>query len=467
MPQNVAELRQACAEAADRMQDASDATTQAKAALRKARAAAKTADDKGKANAEAEVKAAETAVTEAQATYDEAKAEAEDLLEDLGRAREVEEKMRDRATPREVPDGTVAPAVAANQNDEARKMAPVRRMLSRMIEQNTEGRIKADAWLKTAYGDEQAAYISKATHQLSDYATGGALSLPDFAETIIEGLENMTVVRQMMPQVLNVPGSLILPRETSAPDGSWLTENEAPTPGTFAFGDIRLDPKRLAIEVVISRRLLDMAARGGAAVRNLEAYVVRRLRERLAVNEDVGFLRGSGTEKVPLGIRNQIAAANAKAIAGATAANIESDLRSRVTVIQQANIMIIAGYWIMPPRTIAHLADLRDANGNKIYPSIDANNTLLRYPILMTNQVPINLGGGGDETEILFGNGPSVLVANGSDAEVRVSIEGSYQSGNDHFSLIQRNEMLIHMELYADVKLERDAAFSVLTGVTY
>ena len=398
------------------------------------------------------------------AAFDEAEKAVEEAVGRLERFAAAEAKAAAAAKPRAVPDGTLAPAVVAGHDDELPKMASVRRMMAGLIAVHTGGAITADDWLKLAYGEATAAVI-KQTHQLSDYATGGALSLPDFAQTIIEGLENMTVVRQMQPQVLTVPGALILPRETSAPDGSWLTENEAPTPGVFAFGDIRLDPKRLAIEVVISRRLLDMAARGGAAVRNLEAYVVRRLRERLAVNEDAGFLRGAGTEKVPLGIRHQIAAANIDGISGATAPAIQSDLRSRVTRIEEANIIVTAGYWVMPPRTRGFLADLRDS-GERVYPSIDQTNTLMGYPILKTNQIPANLGGG-TETEILFGDGPSIIVANSSDAEVRVSVDGSYQSGSQHISLIQSNEMLIHLELYADIKLERSKAFSVLTGVTY
>ena len=151
---------------------------------------------------------------------------------------------------------------------------------------------------------------------------------------------------------------------------------------------------------------------------------------------------------------------------GATAAEIEADLRSLVTMLEVANIIITAGHWIMAPRTRGFLADLRDANGNKVYPGIDGNNTLLGYPILRTNQIPTNLGGN-NETEIMFGNGPSVIVANGNDAQVRLSTEGSYQSGGTHHSLIQRNEMLIHMELEADCKLERPGAFAALTGVTY
>ncbi|MFX4223546.1 MAG: phage major capsid protein [Thalassobaculum sp.] len=462
----IPEIRQALASAVDEVKAASGEITEAKAKVKTAESSLTKADDKGKEAAQKAVDEAKAAAGAAVESYDAKKAAVTELKADLERAQEVEEMAAVSATVREAPAGTLAPAQVRSESDQQHaKMAPVYRMLADMIESHTRGAVTAEKWLTMAYG-EHVAGIVKATHQLTDYGTGGALSLPDFAATIIEGLENMTVVRRMQPQVLTVPGALVLPREVSAPDGSWMSENNSPTPGTFAFGDIRLDPKRLAVEVVISRRLLDVAARGGAAVRNLESYVVRRLRERLAVNEDAGFLRGAGTEHVPLGIRNQIAAGNAKAIAGSSAANIETDLRSRVTKLQEANIMITAGYWTMPPRTRAYLADLRDANGNKIYPSIDNNNTLLGYPILMTNQVPTNLGGG-SETEIMFGNGPSILVANGSDAEVRVSIEGSYQSGSTHYSLIQRNEMLIHMELYADVKLERDTAFSVLTGVTY
>lgn len=445
----IPEIRQALASAVDEMKAASDKITVAKAAVTGA-------TDKD---------AATKAVSDAEKAYDEAKAKAADLKSDLDRAVETEKLAAEGAVERSAPAGALAPATVKTDADRAAvKTAPVAMMVGNLVERHTAGQVKSLAFVEREYGSSVANVI-KATHQLSDYATGGALSLPDFASTIIEGLENMTVVRRMQPQVLNVPGALILPKETSAPTGSWLAENTAPTPGNFEFGDIRLDPKRLAIEVVISRRLLDQAARGGAAVRNLEAFVVRRLREKLAVNEDAGFLRGAGTEYVPLGIRNQIASGNITAITGTTAAQIEADLRSRVTKLEEANIMIQAGHWVMPPRTRAYLADLRDANGNKIYPSIDAANTLLGYPILSTNQVPVNLSG--SNTEIMFGNGPSIIIANGSDAEVRVSIEGSYQSGSSHYSLIQRNEMLIHMEMYADVKLERAESFSVLTGVSY
>lgn len=445
----IPEIRQALASAVDEMKAASDKITVAKAAVTGA-------TDKD---------AATKTVSDAEKAYDDAKAKAADLKAELDRAVETEKLAAEGAVQRSAPEGTFAPVPATVKGgDEVIKMAPVRRMIADMMVSHSKGAIQADKWLEKAYGADTAAVV-KATHQLSDYATGGALSLPDFASTIIEGLENMTVVRRMSPQVLSVPGALVLPRETSSPSGSWMAENTAPTPGNFTFGDIRLDPKRLAVEAVISRRLLDQAARGGAAVRNLEAYVVRRLREKIAVNEDIGFLRGAGTEFVPLGIRNQIASGHVNAISGTTAAQIEADLRSRVTKLQEANIMIQAGYWVMPPRTRAYLADLRDANGNKIYPSIDANDRLLGYPILATNQVPINLSG--SNTEIMFGNGPSIIVANGSDAEVRVSIEGSYETADGTKSLISRNEMLIHMELYADVKLERAESFSVLTGVSY
>lgn len=398
-------------------------------------------------------------------SFDGAEKEVGDIKAKIARVEDAEAKAAAAAVVSKAPEGSLAPATVKADSALVKK-APLAKMIGGMMEKHTGGAMSSDTFIKTAYGDDMAAIV-KTTHQVTDYATGGALSLPDFAGTIIDGLENMTMIRRMQPQVLNVPGSLILPKETSAPSGSWLPENAAPTAGNFTFGDIRLDPKRLAIEAVISRKLLDVAARGGAAVRNLEGFVVRRLQERTAINEDAGYYRGSGTGNVPLGIRNQVNAANVKAIAGTSAANIESDLRSRVTKLQEANVMVTAGYWTMAPRTRAALADLRDANGNKIYPSIDANNTLLGYSIIMSNQVPINLGGG-TESEIVFVNGPSIIIANGTDASVTVSTEGGYTDANGVAQfLTSNNEMLIHLEMDGDVKMERDTAISVLTGVSY
>lgn len=450
----VPEIRQALAEAADAADAASDTIDETKAALRAAE------DDDAKAQAQAQA-----AVDAATKAYADAIAVADDLTDELDRAVEAEKRSARTATRRDVPEGTMAPA-QPRSNDEITRTAPVKTLLARMITAHTGGAISAESWLGTAYGDEAAQAITASSHQLSNYATGGALSIPDFAEMIIEGLEAMTVVRQMQPQVLSVPGALIIPKETSAPTGSWLDENAAPSPGAFGFGDIKLDPKRLAVEAVVSRRLLDNAARGGSAVRNLEGYIVRRLREKLAINEDVGFLRGAGTEHIPLGIRHQATADNVFAVGGGTAAHIEADLRALPLRLETANIMIAAGFYVMPPRTRAYLSTLRDSSGNKIYPTIDERNELHGHRVLTTNQVPTNLGGGTD-TEIYFVNGPSVIIGNTSDAEVRLSIEGSYQSGDKHISLVQSNQMLIHLELHADCKLERAEAAAVLTGVTY
>lgn len=445
------ELRQAHAAAVDEMKAANANITVTKAAVRSAPETEKSAFQ---AKSDAAVKA-----------YEDAKTKATDLADEIKRAEETEAFAAKSATVLIAPEATVATVPAMPKgSDEAIKLAPVRRTIASMMVQHTGGQVDAEKWLTLAYGADAAAVI-KATQQVTGYAAGGALSLPDFAPTIIEGLENITVVRQMQPQVLTVPGSLIIPRETSAPTGSWVAESATPTPGVFEFGDIKLDPKRLVIEVVISRKLLDVAARGGAAVRNLEAYVIKRLQEKLAVNEDAGFLRGAGTEHVPLGIRSQAATANVNAITGTTTSQIESDIRSLPLKLETNNIVIQGGYWVMPPRTVAYLSTLRDANGNKIFESIDANGTLHGYKVLKTNQIPTNLSG--SNTEIMFVNGPSVIIANGSDAMVRTSIEGSYQSGATHYSLVQRNEMLVHMELEADCKLERAEAAAVLTGVSY
>ncbi|WP_029031139.1 phage major capsid protein [Salinarimonas rosea] len=324
--------------------------------------------------------------------------------------------------------------------------------------------------VKTVKAIGDAIASRKGTHALSDFASGGALSLPDFASTLIAGLENRTVVRRMNPQIFNIAGTLIMPREDNAPAGSWLGENDRPTPGNFEFGDVRLDPRRLAVEIVVSRSLIRQSTSGMSAVRNLEQTLMARLVEKLRVNEDAGYLRGSGTAYVPLGLRSQVAPANVNAITGTTSVSIEADLSAATVALANANIPLTreTGFWIMPHRTRSHLADLRDANGNKVFPSIEINGTLKGHLILDTNQVPSNLGGGGNEGEIMFFHGPSIVIAQGGDAEARISTEATYiDAAGSPRSCFQHNEMLFHVEMAGDLRLQRAAAGSVITGVTY
>lgn len=456
---NAREIRQAIGKANDEL----DALRKAAGAIADALTKAADGDDKDA------LAKADKAADEHKAAIEAKEAEVEKLNEDLKAREALESKAASLATPRKTPNDTLAPARAiSDATKETVKNAPLANFIAKLYERHKEGEVAAEVFLEKAYGTDMADYVKSVTHQLSDYASGGALSLPDFAETIISGLENMTVIRRMNPTTLTVPGSLIMPRETSAPSGSWLSENARPTPGKFQFGEMRLDPKRLAVETVVSRKLLDMAVRGGAAVRNLEGFIVRRLRERLAVNEDAGFLRGGGTGNVPLGVRSQIVSAHAFAQAGTTSANIESDLSKMERLIAEANIIATGLAWVMSHRTRSFLADLRVTSGDvKVFPSIEANNTLKGYPIMATNQIPNNLGGG-TASEIMLLDGPSLIVANAQDAAAKTSLEATYfdDQGNPQ-SCFQNNEMLVHLELEADIKMERPEAGAVLTGVTY
>lgn len=350
-----------------------------------------------------------------------------------------------------------SPAAPVSVDDkEMQKAAPVRHLVGSMIQRQVGGDL--ESVIEKAYGEQTAAYF-KATHQLTDYATGGALSLPDFADFIIEGLDNMTVVRRMNPTQLNVPGALVIPNETSAPDGSELSENDPAAVENFEFGDIRLDPKRIAVESVISNRLIRQAAQGQSAIRNLENYVVRRLRSRMAVKEDTNFLNGNGAANKVLGLRYQIVAGNQFAMTTTSSATREKDIRDMPTKLENANIAITGGHYLMSPNSFAALSVLRDANGNLVYPSLSSDGTIYGYAVIKSNQVA--------NDEIMFFDGPSILVANESDARLTISTEGSYEVSGSARSLISRDETLIHMETYSDVKLERTTAGVLLTGVSF
>src|SRR3546814_7122383 len=79
------------------------------------------------------------------------------------------------------------------------------------------------------------------------------------------------------------------------------------------------------------------------------------------------------------------------------------DLGKLRLAVLTANIPMTQCGYIMSPRTLLFLENLRDGNGNKAFPEV-AEGRLGIYPIGVTTSVPDNLGAGTNESEIYFGD---------------------------------------------------------------
>jgi HK97 family phage major capsid protein len=230
------------------------------------------------------------------------------------------------------------------------------------------------------------------------------------------------------------------------------------------FGDLKLSAKKAAALVPISN---DLLAYAGVNPR-IDAQVSNDLAVSMGLSEDLHFIRGAGTGSLPKGLRYWALPGNvAGAPAGATLTIVDLYLGSLMLRLEAANVDLAGCGWLMAPRTIRWLQSLRDGNGNKAYPEIDAG-MLKGYPYALTTQIPTNLGAGGNESEIYFANFADCYIGEDTSLAIAISTEASYKdAGGNTVSAFQRDQTLIRVISKHDFGPRHAETVSVGTGITW
>ncbi len=201
---------------------------------------------------------------------------------------------------------------------------------------------------------------------------------------------------------------------------------------------------------------------------NAGALIRDDLVQVLALREDLAFLRGDGTSGTPKGLRNWAKVANWQAGVAATAVAVSAALRKCVSLVEDSDVPMASPGWVMRASVKNWLAELKDANGFKLYPSIDANGTLHGFPIFTTSQVPNNLGGGGNETEVTFADFNECMIGETQRITLALSSEAAYiDSGDNVVSAFQNDQTLFRAISEHDFAPAHDEAISGLNGVSW
>lgn len=274
---------------------------------------------------------------------------------------------------------------------------------------------------------------------------GGVLVPTNFASDIIEALRPTSVVRKM--GVTSLPlnnGNLTMPRITGNTVVTYIgTETDIPLTG-MTFADTKLSAKKAAALVPVSNDLLRMS---GVNPR-IDGVVAKDLAVSMGLSEDIHFIRADGSGVLPKGLRHWAIAQHvrpAPAVAGITLEAIDLFLGGLMLRIETANVMMTSCGWLMHPRTIRWLQSLRDGNGNKAYPEIEQG-LLKGYPFGLTNQIPVNLGDDGDESEIYFVNFADMMIGEDMDLVIDFSKEAAYKDANGNMvSAFQRDQTLVRV----------------------
>ncbi|UWS81069.1 phage major capsid protein [Phaeobacter sp. G2] len=290
-------------------------------------------------------------------------------------------------------------------------------------------------------------------------SAGGVLIPRPQSEVLIKLLTPKVVVRKLGAVVHDMPAGMMRKgREASPPTAGYIGENAAIVESEPTFDHVDQDFKTLAALVPIGNALLAHGSPSiGASVRN-------QLLTFMGLREDLAFIRGDGSGNTPKGLRNWCLPGHLEAAVANTPAVVEAKLRWLVSVVEDSNVPMLSCGWIMRGATKHFLASLRDPSGAKMYPSIDASNTLHGFPIETTSQVPNNLGGGTD-TEITFADFSQIMIGDAQEIRVATSTEATYvDTGGNTVSAFQRDQTLMRAISRHDLAPEHDEAISVLTG---
>ena len=309
--------------------------------------------------------------------------------------------------------------------------------------------------LAAAQGNQQlAAQLAKEGNFGSDVqmalstvtpGAGGVLVPQNFSSEVIESLRPASVVRKMGVRSLPLNnGNLTMPRITGNTVVTYIGSEQDIALTGMTFADTKLSAKKPAALVPISNDLLRMS---GVNPR-VDQLVADDVTVSMGLSEDLHFIRADGSGVLPKGMRYWAIPQNlvpAPAAATITLEKIDLFAGGMMLRVETANVQMKACGWLMHPRVLRWLQSLRDGNGNKAYPEIEQGNWK-GYPVGLSNQIPVNLGADGDETEIYFVNFADMMIGEDMDLVIDFSKEAAYKDGSGNWvSAFQRDQTLVRV----------------------
>lgn len=328
---------------------------------------------------------------------------------------------------------------------------------------------KAKFFAKKAWNDDLGDKIIEnldfnKVMQAGDFTAGGFMIPEDFIPEIIELLRAHSIVRAANPRVLPMPtGSLTIRKQTATAGTSYVGESVAISTTEPAGGQIRLTAKKLAAIVPVSNELLSFTSGP-----NADEFIRDDLVASIATREDQAFLRDNGLSETPKGIRNWALAANITASNGTSATNIEDDFKDLINSLENNDVRLLRPVWFMHPRSKNHLFTLRDANGNLIFPEIRGPSPMLYgWPVFISTNIPRNLGGGANETEVYFVDMIDAIIGEATTLEIQVDSSASYLDGSTLVSAFARDETLVRAISRHDFAMRHDESVALKSDVTW
>jgi HK97 family phage major capsid protein len=228
-------------------------------------------------------------------------------------------------------------------------------------------------------------------------AEGGILVPLTVDQNISRQLEYISPIRTIARVITNAPAKLRLPSATGGA-AYWVAEAATINTTAVTFASKDLVPEKLASIIPgITLEFLQDAAINPSA----QALLESQLATKAALKENDAFVNGDGTDK-PFGFRSSAVTPYSQTQAGAALGY--GDLVALMFKLPTAYRN--QGVFVMSSVALAKLIGMEDEQGRPLFiPSITegAGGTLLGRPVVIVDEIPANVGTGGNKTEIWYG----------------------------------------------------------------
>lgn len=256
------------------------------------------------------------------------------------------------------------------------------------------------------------------------------------------------------------------PSATNNLAGAFRAEGDPIRVGSITVGSIKLTPKNMA---VISTFTDEMMKR---SVVSLENLIKDAIIYDTSVALDTVFLgNAAGTAVQPAGIANGLAALDTAASAGTSLANIQADLKGRLTRMATLN-MGRKPAWIMSPSNKIALSMLLTATGQYAFPSVSSG-VLLGAPIYTSTTVPAGNIYLIDQDQIVFAGSPpefdysNQATIHEEDTTPLPVVDGAGVAAKPVRSLWQTNSNAIKTNWILDWHVINAGAAQLITAASY
>lgn len=212
-------------------------------------------------------------------------------------------------------------------------------------------------WNITRHKDAMTPEMKNAL-QVGTDSEGGYLVPDEFEHTLVQGLNENTIIRAHAHVITTSNGLHKIPVVASHGSAAWIDEEGAYTESDDAFGQVQLDAHKVGTIIKVSEELLNDSAF------DLESYISTEFIRRIGDKEEEAFLTGNGSAK-PTGLLNATGGAQVGVTAAsATAITADEliDLFFSLKAPYRKNAI-----WIFNDSTMKLIRKLKDGNGQYLW----------------------------------------------------------------------------------------------------